>query len=380
MLIYRVGFVVMQIPFTLLMTRVPVQYFLPTADLFWGVFTLVQYKATSVHMLYAFRFLIGALGGFFFPAVQWYLGSWYKRSELSRRAALFFVASQVGSMTSGYIQAGSYHSLNGREGLEGWRWLYIICFACTIPIAIIGFVFLPGTPDAPSMRFLTENDVALARSRLVADRKQPRRPFTLSLVRQILSGWHFWLLVLLAFFFSQADGVSSNSGLSLWLKARGNSVESINTITTVSPAVTIISSLVFGALDDAYGLRTVLISLTAFLNAFAAIVLAIWNVPDGLKFFAFFLSGTADAIAAIIYSWANEICAPDAEERAIVIAAMNTVGNTFGAWIPLFVWKTTDAPRYLIGYSWTIALDLSMVLSLCVLRHFWKREQLQKQL
>ena len=92
------------------------------------------------------------------------------------------------------------------------------------------------------------------------------------------------------------------------------------------------------------------------------------------------LTGTADAIAAIIYSWANEICAADAEERAIVIAAMNTVGNTFGAWIPLFVWKTTDAPRYLIGYSWTIALDLSMVLSLCVLRHFWKREQLQKQL
>ena len=131
----------------------------------------------------------------------------------------------------------------------------------------------------------------------------------------------------------------------------GNSVESINTITTVSPAVTIISILVFGALDDAYDLRTVLISLTAFLNAFAAIVLAIWNVPDGLKFFAFFLSGTADAIAAIIYSWANEICAADAEERAIVIAAMNTVGNTFGAWIPLFVWKTTDASRYLIGYS-----------------------------
>ncbi|KAJ2961288.1 hypothetical protein NQ176_g11008 [Zarea fungicola] len=37
---------------------------------------------------------------------------------------------------------------------------------------------------------------------------------------------------------------------------------------------------------------------------------------------------------------------------------MNTIGNTFGAWLPLFVWKTTDAPRYLIGYNWTIALDV----------------------
>jgi hypothetical protein len=38
------------------------------------------------------------------------------------------------------------------------------------------------------------------------------------------------------------------------------------------------------------------------LSLLACIVLAIWNVPVGLKFFAFFLSGTADGIAAIIYS------------------------------------------------------------------------------
>lgn len=109
------------------MTRCPVNYFLPAADLLWGVFTLAQYKASNVTHLYALRFFVGALGGFFFPAVQWYLGCWYKRSELSRRGAIFFIASQVGSMSSGYIQAGAYARLDGRYGIEGWRWLYIIC-------------------------------------------------------------------------------------------------------------------------------------------------------------------------------------------------------------------------------------------------------------
>jgi ACS family pantothenate transporter-like MFS transporter len=109
------------------MTRLPVNYFLPAADLLWGVFTLVQYKASNVHQLYAFRFFIGALGGLFFPAVQWYLGCWYKRSELNRRGALFFIASQVGSMSASYIQVGAYNSLNGSHGIEGWLWLYIIC-------------------------------------------------------------------------------------------------------------------------------------------------------------------------------------------------------------------------------------------------------------
>lgn len=109
------------------MTRFSASYFIPAADLIWGILTLAQYRVTNVQQLYVIRFFIGAAGSLFFPAVQWYLGCWYKRSELSRRGALFFIASQVGSMSSGYIQSGAYASLNLKHGIEGWRWLYIIC-------------------------------------------------------------------------------------------------------------------------------------------------------------------------------------------------------------------------------------------------------------
>jgi MFS family permease len=182
---------------------------------------------------------------------------------------------------------------------------------------------------------LSADEIRLAQERMASENREARRPFTLPRILEILKGWRIWVLVAFAFFFSQADGVSSNSGLSLWLKAEGYSVESINTITTVSPAVTIVASIVCGVLSDVYDTKASLIAITALLNIFACIVLAIWNVPVGIKFFAFFLSGTADGIAAIIYAWANEICAHSAEERALVISAMNTIGNTFGAWIPL---------------------------------------------
>lgn len=109
------------------MTRFSAQYFIPGADLIWGILTLAQYKVTNVHQLYIIRFFVGAAGSLFFPAIQWYLGCWYKRSELSRRGSLFFIASQIGSMSSGYIQSGAYTHLDGRYGIEGWRWLYIIC-------------------------------------------------------------------------------------------------------------------------------------------------------------------------------------------------------------------------------------------------------------
>lgn len=182
---------------------------------------------------------------------------------------------------------------------------------------------------------MSAEEIVLARERMASEHREARQPFTVPKVIQILKGWRLWVLVAFAFFFSQADGVSSNSGLSLWLKAEDYSVESINTITTVSPAVTIVASVICAVLSDIYNAKASLIATTALLNIFACIVLAIWNVPVGLKFFAFFLSGTADGIAAIIYAWANEICTHSAEERAVVISAMNTIGNTFGAWIPL---------------------------------------------
>lgn len=208
-------------------------------------------------------------------------------------------------------------------------------FSCTIPIAALGFFVLPGTPDNCSSRILTPADIELAKQRMASEDREPRHKLNISSVKKVLSGWHFWVLVIFAFFFSQADGVSSYSGLPLWLKAEGHSVDSINTITTVSPAVTIVSSIIWGIIADSYDAKVFLIALTAGLNIFASVILAIWNVPIGLKYFAFFLSGTADAIAAIIYAWANEICAGDAEERALVISSMNTIGNTFGAWLPL---------------------------------------------
>ena len=198
-----------------------------------------------------------------------------------------------------------------------------------MPIAFLGLCLLPSTPDNCNSRFLSADEIRLVQQQTASENREARQPFTLPRILEILKGWRIWVLVAFAFFFSRADGVSSNSSLSLC------SVKSINTITTVSPAVTIVASIVCGVLSDVYDTRASLIAITALLNIFACIVLAIWNVPVGLKFFAFFLSGTADGIAAIIYACANEICAHSAEERAIVISAMNTIGNTFGAWIPL---------------------------------------------
>ena len=64
--------------------------------------------------------------------------SWYRRSELGKRAAVFCGFGNIGNMAGGWIQAGLLGSLSGKTGLPAWRWIFIVVSVTTIPIAIFG--------------------------------------------------------------------------------------------------------------------------------------------------------------------------------------------------------------------------------------------------
>ncbi|CDK24064.1 unnamed protein product [Kuraishia capsulata CBS 1993] len=373
---YMAGFIVGQIPLTMLATVLPLNYYLPAMDIVWAVFTLFIFKITNYHQLYALRFCIGLLSSFFFPTVQYILGSWYKSSELTIRSAIYFVASQVGSMVCGYIQTGAYDHLDGKANLKGWQWLYVLAFIITVPISAYGVFTIPGLPEKLNMKvFLKEDEVKLARLRMIREKRKSNDKLTFPVVLQALKQWRFWMLVVFAIFFSQADGISSYSGLSLWLKASNYSVYQINTITTVIPAVTIFFSLLNGVLADSWkDSDPYIIAYVAVLNMLAGILLVIWHIGKGGIMFAFFLSGTADSIAAVLYSWANKICSGNSQERALTLSTMNTLGNTFAVWVPLFVWKTVDAPQYKKGYGYNIALDAMMLILLIPLTYLYRRQ------
>jgi len=63
------------------------------------------------------------------------------------------------------------------------------------------------------------------------------------------------------------------------------------------------------------------------------------------------------SLSPIIYSWANIICAGDAEERAFIISSMLAIGTAFSAWVPLLAWATVEAPRYFKGYTLQLVLQ-----------------------
>jgi MFS family permease len=193
--VWTVGYVIGQIPSNLLLTRVSPRYVIPSLELAWGILTLATYKVPNYKVLYALRFLIGLAESGFYPGIHYLLGGWYTSRELGKRAMIFWLAGSLGQMFSGFLQAAAYTNLSGRHGLPGWRWLFIIDAIITIPIALFGYVFLPGLPLQDKKEWwLSEEESELAVSRLNQIGTKGRTPWSWAKVRRLFSTWHIYVL------------------------------------------------------------------------------------------------------------------------------------------------------------------------------------------
>jgi hypothetical protein len=56
---YNVGQVIRQIPSIWLFPILPMDWFIPGAEFFWGIFTLLQYRGNPYGEFMAYRFLVG---------------------------------------------------------------------------------------------------------------------------------------------------------------------------------------------------------------------------------------------------------------------------------------------------------------------------------
>jgi len=280
------------------------------------------------------------------------------------------MGNSLGSMFSGYLQAAAYNNLNGKGGLAGWQWLFIVDGIITLPIAFIGFAFFPGLPSSRKPWFLTAEEHARASARLPKDHKQAGK-LNLDVVKRTLRRRMWWLCVPIYVCLIQASYWTGY--MSLWLKAEKvysvelkksvakYSVGQINVYPTFVNLIAALSSWVGTTLAGGGILKAWhLFSFAQASMLFAAIVLTVWNVPDALKFVAFYAGGFSGMTSPILYSWVNTALRGDAEERALVISSMMTAGYCTYIWVPIFTFPTVQAPRFPRGYPSAIAFVVAL--------------------
>lgn len=170
--IYLVTYAIFQIPSTSLLTIAPPKYVFVAANVSWSVLTLITFRMQHVYQIFILNAFEGAFSAVAYVGAHFIYGSWYKKSELSTRAAIFCCFGHLGSMAGGWIQAGLLATANGKGGLPAWRWIFIIVSVITVPVAIFGECQLPGS-EKPRPAWVFLLTFLCSGFRLVRDSESP---------------------------------------------------------------------------------------------------------------------------------------------------------------------------------------------------------------
>jgi len=121
---------------------------------------------SSYSGLLAARWFLGVTEAGFFPAATFLLTLWYRRYEVQRRMAVFYIAASLSGAFSGLL-AYAIEKLNGRAGLSGWQWIFLIEGLIPVALSLIIWKILPDNPETAS--FLSPRERVWLVNRLALD-------------------------------------------------------------------------------------------------------------------------------------------------------------------------------------------------------------------
>lgn len=243
------GIVLSEIPANIILQRLGPRVWLSGQLFAWGLVATFQAFVQSYPAYLATRILLGLCEGGFIPGALYYLSTWYKRDETTLRTGLFFYGQMFASATTSLISAGCL-TLEGRAGLEGWRWIFLIEGVITLFIGVV-FVLLiaPAVGDGRALitmggrwSYFSERESHICRSRVLLDDPNKARggiSITWADIKSTISQhriWQHWFITLVS--------MSAFQGLVQYtptlIKTMGFSAVRANALASVGPYIGIV--------------------------------------------------------------------------------------------------------------------------------------------
>ncbi|KAL4878114.1 major facilitator superfamily domain-containing protein [Aspergillus karnatakaensis] len=364
--VFTVGYIVGQVPSNLALTFVPPRLFFPTVMIIWGGLTMITAAVANPQGIMAIRFFLGLAESSTFVGTHYILGSWYTEKELGKRSGIFTASGLAGTMFGGFIQTGIHSSMDGMQGLSGWRWLFIIDGLITIPIAIYGFLVFPDTPTTTKAKYLTAEEKALAVAR-IPESGTVKVPLNWAFLKSVFCTWYWYAFVMLWVIAGETESFSTNALLALYMQSHPTnsySVSQLNNYPTGVPAVGIVSTLFWATLTDFMGGKRYLvgyfIAITGIVTS--AMILAYFD-STATVFGAYYWAGAVYACQATFFAWCNDAMRyKDERLRSVVIASMNMGSNAVNAWWSIIFYSANFAPRFTKGMWAMIGCSIALAL------------------
>jgi ACS family tartrate transporter-like MFS transporter len=171
-------------------------------------------EAVFVFQFWGVRFLLGLAEAGFYPGVIVYLTHWFPRRDRSRALAWFFIGTPIAQIIAPPISARIMAIGVGHNppllGLVGWQWVYIFW---GIPAVVLGFIVLAKLPDWPrEARWLSDEEQTALHRELLLERHEHLGYIGHISIRRALA--HPKVLALAAAYFFV---VTANYGVELYM-------------------------------------------------------------------------------------------------------------------------------------------------------------------
>ncbi|KAI2784178.1 MFS general substrate transporter [Daldinia loculata] len=367
-----VGYILMQLPSNLLITRVSPSVYLGVAMTIWGAISAAQAATRTFASLVICRFFLGFAEAPFFPGAIFLMSSWYTRPELALRIAWFYCGHSVANAFGGLLGAGVLGNLNGAHGVAGWRWLFIIEGSITVFSAICSAFILPNYPA--TTKWLSPEERAYAQWRLVKDAGEVDVADASSIkegVMLALRDPRLYLFTLLQHASLLSQTFQYFFPTILQTLGYGN----IETLLLTVPVwvVCFLVSLVVTYTSGRFADRSIHI-ICLMLISVAGNIIVVATLNNAVRFFALFLlpMGAVPAYQILLAWVANSFPRP-LVKRSVCISFANMIGNSANIY-GTYMYPSVDGPRYLAGGSATAADALLVAVLAIVARLVLQRQ------
>jgi ACS family tartrate transporter-like MFS transporter len=327
--LFFIGYCVFEVPSNLILERVGARLWIARIMIVWGLVSMATMFITDVWSYYIARVVLGLAEAGFFPGMVLYLTYWIPAAERARTNALFMTAVPV-SVIVGAPLSEALLSLNGRLGLHGWQWLFLLE---GFPAVILGVLALKVFTDRPEQAtWLEPADREWLARTMNEERAQRIATGHGSIGRSLTSG-RVWLLCTVYLM-----NTSVTYGIFLWLPrmlqdATGSSGFGVAVLTTIPFAAALITMVLVGRHSDRTGERKLHVAACA-LTAATGLVLAV--VSQGniwIMVLGFTLSQMGQRSVMSVF-WAIPPMFLGGTAAAAGIALINALGNLGGFFGP----------------------------------------------
>jgi ACS family tartrate transporter-like MFS transporter len=351
-LFFFVGYLLLEIPSTLIVERWSARKWLSRIMISWGVIAACTALVRTPWQFYLVRFLLGLAEAGFYPGVIVYLTHWFPRRDRSKALAYFFVATPVAQfvgplLSRKILPIGTDEIIDGIAthhpevwGLEGWQWVFI---AWGIPAVLLGVLVLLYLTDRPAQaKWLNDDEREALQAEL--DRERAEHPASEHMtVLKALSNAKV-LILTAAYFFV----VTGNYGVEFFMprildRWYNLKLDQVALLVILPPVGSLVGQLFVGWNSDRTGERRLHVAVPICLGSTALAILAFAPRPLPLPLtVALFVLAMTGLKAYLPAFWTLPNLFLTQAAAAGSIGLINSVGNLGGAVGPGFVGIVRD--------------------------------------